>query len=135
MHAGPELCNPQEQQPLLLLKPTAGLMPPAAAAAKAAADADADAGHHHQTDQAIIRVITDPHTAAGEGGCGHSSSSRASSECGRGSVDTAGKPGLLVSPVAAGVSTGSFSGQAWLQLLLLVAGYAGETDATAAFCC
>lgn len=82
--------------------------------------------------QAVVNIMTDPDTDASDTesstnqkGCSASQPGAAEAAAERTAAAGASEPGLKVSPLAPGVSMGSFSGQAWLQLLLLAAGYAG----------
>ncbi|WIA36835.1 hypothetical protein OEZ86_008089 [Tetradesmus obliquus] len=101
-----------------------------------------------QNDDCVIHVNADPSTyesfktcssscssssfssSCSSSGCSSSSSfssSRANSECGSGCMEAAAsQPCMQASPLAPVASLGSFSSQAWLKLLLLAAGYAGE---------
>jgi hypothetical protein len=106
--------KPQQQQQMLL--------PKLIAEADTAA-ADADAKPQDQTDQAIVRVMTDPTAAADEHANGCISTDSGKQCC---ASSGAGVQSLFVSPLAPCVSLGSFSGQAWLKALLHGAAYAGE---------
>uniref|UniRef100_A0A383W8R5 Ferric oxidoreductase domain-containing protein n=1 Tax=Tetradesmus obliquus TaxID=3088 RepID=A0A383W8R5_TETOB len=86
--------------------------------------------------QAVVNIMTDPDTDASDTesstnqkGCSASQPGAAEAAAERTAAAGASEPGLKVSPLAPGVSMGSFSGQAWLQLLLLAAGYAGALAA------